>query len=209
MAYNDVEKKAKATIETTRTTSLHNGYCGNGASQVRNKWELALPNGVYQTEIRMGMPETRMQNCIIQGTQFTEKEIVRGPLTVKKVAEVVNGRLTLEAIDDTFPGDGKRYRTQGAFQKTAGCGEVTWIKVVRLGTADSLPELWFPGSGAGGAWRQEELAERVPVGLVSIEFPVCQTPNEHARPWHSHALWHSWRCPFRMRTRPAKTASIM
>ena len=55
-------------------------------------------------------PETRAQNCIIQGSQFTEREIVRGPLTYMRVAEVVDGRLTLEAIDDTFPGDGNRFR---------------------------------------------------------------------------------------------------
>ena len=177
MAYNDGPYVASAnasdaTVETTRVTSLQNGFCGAGASRARNKWRVALPNGVYQTEIKMGMPEARIQNCIIQGFQFTTHEIVRGPMSTKKVVEVTDGRLTLEAIDDVFPGDGNRFRDQNAFQHSAGCGDVTWITMTRLGTAGSLPELWFPGSGPGGAWRQEELSERVPVGLVSIELPI-------------------------------------
>ena len=94
MAYNPGATASNATAATTRVTSLHNGYCGVGAARTRNAWEIALPNGVYQTEMYMGMPETRMQNCIIQGTQFSSNEIVRGPLSTKKVAEVSNGRLT-------------------------------------------------------------------------------------------------------------------
>lgn len=172
MAYNPGSNAQNATAQTTRVTSLQNGFCGEGASRVRNKWRISLPNGVYQTEIRMGMPEARIQNCIIQGFQFTTREIVRGPMSTKRVIEVTDGQLTLEAIDDTFPGDGNRFRDQNAFQHSAGCGDVTWITMTRLGTANSLPELWFPGSGPGGAWRQEELSERVPVGLVSIELPI-------------------------------------
>jgi hypothetical protein len=58
---------------------------------------------------------------------------------------------------------------------------INYITVTRIGATTSLPDLWFPGSASGGAWRQLELDERVPVGLVSIEFPVemnKQTPQQ-------------------------------
>lgn len=163
------------TVNTTQAVNLHLSICPDGS---RNKWEVAVPNGVYKVTTGHNTSEIRGQGCIVEKTQLVGREIRRGPVNSYKVVEVSDGRLTFETINDIAP---FRDVTSG-FLHRSGCSYVNYIAVERVGSAPSLPELWFPTSStSSGAWRQERLSERVPVGLVSLEFPVqinMQTPAQ-------------------------------
>lgn len=73
------------------------------------------------------------------------------------IAEVTDGRLTLTGSNQNYP-----------FFFKSTCSVINSIKIERIGT--SLPSMWYPSSGAGGAWWQREFPAPTPVGLVSIRY---------------------------------------
>eukprot|EP00041_Stephanoeca_diplocostata_P031091 m.960219 g.960219 ORF g.960219 m.960219 type:complete len:1597 (+) comp23883_c0_seq1:128-4918(+) len=153
-------------VNTTYAANLGYSTC---ADRSQNKWEIQVPNGVYRvTTVTNPAAPDSVQNtwdlgCSIEGMVMQNVALINQPPQLRVnsgiIAQVTDGRLTLTGSNQNYP-----------FFFKSTCSVINSIKIERIGSA--LPPMWYPGSGAGGAWWQREFPAPTPVGLVSISFPT-------------------------------------